>query len=59
VSNGPFSAKRPEITKQSLLVLNSYFQRFSDDDTWNEDTIIERGKRLAELALRVWTYPGA
>ena len=59
VSNGPFSAKRPEITKQSLLVLNSYFQRFSDDDTWNEDTIIERGKRLAELALRVWTYPRA
>ena len=59
VSNGPFSIKRPEITKQSLLILNSYFQRFSDDDTWNEDTILERGKHLAALALRVWEYPHA
>lgn len=58
VSNGPFKIKRPEITKQSLLILNSYFQRFSDNDIWNEDTILERGKDLAELALRVWSYPG-
>ena len=57
VSNGPFSAKRPEITKQSLLILNSYFQKFSDDDSWNEDNIIKRGKSLAELALKVWKYP--
>jgi len=59
VSNGPFRIKRPEITKQSLLILNSYFQRFSDGDRWDEDTIIERGKRLAELALRVWEHPKA
>jgi hypothetical protein len=57
VSNGPFRTKRPEITKQSLLILNSYFQRFSDTDTWHEDTILERGTRLAELALKVWGYP--
>jgi len=57
VSNGPFNTKRPEITKQSLLVLNSYFQKFSDKYIWNEDTIIERGKRLADLALIVWKYP--
>ena len=57
VSNGPFSLKRPEITKQSLLVLNSYFQGFSDNDCWNEDTIVERGKHLANLALEVWGYP--
>ncbi len=57
VSNGPFSLKRPEVTKQSLLVLNSYFQGFSDNDCWNEDTIIERGKHLANLALKVWGYP--
>ena len=56
VSNGPFSAKRPEITKQSLLVVNSYFQRFSDNDVWNENTIVERGKRLTDLALKVWAY---
>ena len=59
VSNGPFKAKRPEITKQSLLVLNSYFQKFSNKDSWNEKTILERGKRLTDLALKVWAYPGA
>ena len=57
VSNGPFRIKRPEITKQSLLIINSYFQKFSDNDVWNEDRIIERGNRLAESALRVWEYP--
>lgn len=59
VSNGPFNIKRPEITKQSLLILNSYFQRFSDSDRWDENSIIERGKHLAGLVSRVWEYPGA
>jgi uncharacterized protein with ParB-like and HNH nuclease domain len=57
VSNGPFRVKRPEITKQSLLILNSYFQRFTDNDIWDENKILERGTQLAELALRVWEYP--
>ena len=59
VSNGPFRTKRPEITKQSLLILNSYFQRFSDDDCWDENTILDRGKSLSGLALNVWGYPEA
>jgi len=57
VSNGPFNLKRPEITKQSLLVLNSYFQGFSDDDVWNEKTILARGFHLADQAIKVWAYP--
>jgi len=57
VSNGPFNLKRPEITKQSLLVLNSYFQGFSDDDVWNEKTILSRGFHLADQAVKVWQYP--
>ncbi|MCX5991387.1 MAG: DUF262 domain-containing protein [Chloroflexi bacterium] len=57
VSNGPFRAKRAEITKQSLLILNSYFQQFSDDDVWNETTIRTRSERLADLAVRLWAYP--
>jgi uncharacterized protein with ParB-like and HNH nuclease domain len=57
ISNGPFRAKRPEIAKQSLLKLNSYFQDFTDDDAWNEDAIVKRGSRLAELALKLWPYP--
>ncbi len=57
VSNGPFNLKRPEITKQSLLVLNSYYQGFSDDDVWNEKTILSRGFHLADQAVKVWAYP--
>lgn len=57
VSNGPFNLKRPEITKQSLLILNSYFQRFSDNDVWNEKTIFSRGIHLADQAAKVWAYP--
>ncbi len=56
-SNGPFSTKRSKITGNSLLVLNSYFQRFADNDVWNERTIGERGTVLSELALKVWDYP--
>jgi len=57
ISNGPFRNKRPEITEQSLLILNSYFQRFSDNDAWDEDRILERGTQLAGLALKVWEHP--
>jgi len=57
VSNGPFSTKRPEISGQSLLKLNSYFQKFSNDSKWDEDIILERGKELAMLALKIWEYP--
>jgi uncharacterized protein with ParB-like and HNH nuclease domain len=56
-SNGPFSTKRSKITGNSLLVLNSYFQRFADNHVWDERTIGERGKVLSELALKVWDYP--
>ncbi len=59
VSNGPFNLKRPEITRQSLLVLNSYFQGFSDNDVWDEKTILSRGFHLADQAVKVWRYPGA
>ncbi len=57
VSNGSFSVKRPEITKQSLLILNSYYQRFTNTDIWDENRILERGDQLAGLALKVWEYP--
>ena len=42
-----------------LLVLSSYFQRFSDNDVWNEKTIFPRGLHLADQAVKVWQYPGA
>lgn len=59
VSNGAFYVKRPEIVKKSLLVLNSYFQRFTDDDIWNEERIVKRGQLLADKAIRIWGYPSS
>ena len=47
VRNGPFSVKRSAIASQSQLLLNSYFQKFADTDSWDETTIVERGKILA------------
>jgi hypothetical protein len=54
VSNGPYSEKRPEITKQSLLALNSYFQNALQ---WNESAIKARGSVLADEAIKTWPGP--
>jgi uncharacterized protein with ParB-like and HNH nuclease domain len=54
VSNGPFAAKRPEIAKQSVLRLNTYFQ---DATTWDEAEIGKRGQKLLEHAKRIWPRP--
>lgn len=54
ISNGPYSVKRPEITKQSSLRLNVYFQ---DVASWDEGGIFSRGKELLEIARVLWPYP--
>src|SRR5690606_9902649 len=56
VSNGPFTSKRPEIARQSLLRLNTYFQ---DVTTWDEAEIAKRGDQLLEHAKRIWPRPTA
>ena len=55
VSNGPYSDKRPEIARQSLLRMNAWFQ---DHDTWDEAAIETRGKALFGYARRLWPHPG-
>jgi hypothetical protein len=54
ISNGPYTSKRPDITKQSALRLNAYFQ---DRMQWNEDEIVERGKSLFTMAIKLWPGP--
>ena len=54
VSNGPYAGKRPEITLQSALRLNSYFQTTLD---WNEAEILKRGHLLFEKAKTIWPRP--
>jgi hypothetical protein len=44
VSNGPFCNKRSAIAGQSRLIMNSYFQRFTDDYTWDEKAIGHRAR---------------
>jgi hypothetical protein len=56
VSNGPYAKKRPEITEQSLIRLNTWFQKEGD---WDETKILERGKALFELATEIWPRPEA
>lgn len=58
LSNAPFKIKRKEIVTTSLLRLNTYFQRFSDDQSWDESQIKARSEELFELAKEVWPHPG-
>jgi hypothetical protein len=57
VGRGPFKHKRPKIAEQSLLAVNVYFQRLSDEDPWDEREIRVRGESVADLALGVWPRP--
>ena len=57
VSNGPFITKRPEITKQSALRLNVYFQQFYSGQPWDELTIARRGEELLKTAIEIWPGP--
>lgn len=54
VSNGPYDAKRKEITANSLLQLNAYFQT---QDHWDPATITARAEALFKLACKVWPRP--
>jgi hypothetical protein len=54
VSNGPYAEKRAEITSNSQLMLNKWFQERHE---WDEERILERGRALFELARRIWPHP--
>lgn len=54
ISNASYTIKRPEIIKQSTLILNSYFQ---DIYSWDEDNIVTRGEYLFQKIKNLWEYP--
>ena len=56
VSNGPYEKKRPEITAQSTMLLNAYFQK---EPIWSEAQVRSRGEKLFESALAIWPRPKA
>lgn len=53
-SNAAASQKLPLIAQQSKLALNTYFQNRT---TWSEEDIRERGRKLFEMAKKVWPGP--
>ena len=53
ISNGPYSDKVAEISRQSTLVLNTYFQ---DHPIWTEKQIEERSQNLFLKIKSIWTY---
>lgn len=50
-----FDVKRPEIALKSRLNLNAVFQTAI---TWDETSILQRGRDLFYLAQQIWPYPG-
>lgn len=54
VSNGAFTNKKVKIIENSLLRINKFL---TEVDDWNEDSIIERGRDLFQIARKIWAYP--
>jgi hypothetical protein len=57
LSNEAFKVKRPEIAANSSLMLNAYFQKFQDTDSWNETAIVARADSLFDRARTIWPFP--
>ncbi len=51
VSNAGWTEKKDELLQASLLPLNLQLQRF---DTWDEDSIQNRGRELLGRAVKLW-----
>lgn len=56
LSNNPWPEKRAEIEEHSNLPINRDLVKEAGD-VWDEQTILDRGQRLAEIAIRVWPGP--
>lgn len=54
VSNGAWSAKRPEFAKQAKLELN---RAVGESEEWDERRIAERAAQMASIAAEVWLPP--
>ena len=58
LSNAAWELKRTELHKHSVLYLNKQLlDRWSE--RWDEDTINERSRRLADLAISCWPRPNS
>lgn len=58
MSNAPWSKKRIELDKHSLLMLNRHLVN-ENPEGWSEDRIDARSHELAAIVAEVWPGPGA
>jgi hypothetical protein len=56
ISNKPWSEKKEEILKASLLPINQLLHGL---DSWDEDSILSRGEALYQKAINIWKRPPA
>ena len=58
LSNAPWEQKKETLNKHTVLFLN---KNLLDNAplSWNEDTIMERSKRLHQAAIKVWPHANA
>ena len=54
MSNDPWAKKREYLRERSVLLISADIRAA---DAWDEEAIAQRGRRLADLALTVWTRP--
>jgi len=54
LSNGPWNVKRNELMKFSVMNLNS---ELSDEQHWDEDTILVRSNRMSQMFVEHWPGP--
>jgi hypothetical protein len=54
LSNGPWAKKIEAILDHSALALNRPLRKYPE---WSEATILARGEKLFETAVRIWPRP--
>lgn len=57
VSNGEFLKKRAEIAEHSVLRLNKFMSVETAPITWDENSIVSRGRELFEHVRAIWPIP--
>ena len=57
VSNAPWERKRETLNEHSVLYLNRSLLSESVGIAWDEQMILDRSKRMAELVCKVWPGP--
>ena len=59
LSNLPWTEKREILRKHDNLFINKDLLDNAPNDRWDEETILERGERLASIITQIWPNAGS